>query len=64
METILRRVIPAFFIQHLKPDPSPHSGIQPVLYFEYRNWGPARRVGSPKDNIEQGISNSRSFRKE
>jgi len=28
---------------------------------QYRNWGPARRVGSPKDNIEQGISNSRSF---
>jgi hypothetical protein len=20
---------------------------------EYRNWGPARRVGSPKDNIKQ-----------
>jgi hypothetical protein len=37
---------------------------QPLSYFEYRNWGPARRVGSPKDNIEQGISNSRSFHKQ
>ena len=44
-----------------KAGPSPRSGIQPPLYFEYRNWGPARRVGSPKDNIEQGISNSRSY---
>jgi hypothetical protein len=39
-------------------------GILPLLYFEYRNWGPARRVGSPKDNIEQGISNCETLKLE
>jgi hypothetical protein len=46
------------FTQHRKPSPwgqfrPHHAGGQSLFYFEYRI-----------SNIEQGISNSRSFRKE